>query len=1439
MRPARGSRQHSGSRKINDESKMKNEYQAHTMTTTGYLTVRLANMECQAKVDSGSDLNLISQSTFDNLPLHYRKKLKVKVSTAQVANQAISMTTGTLFLPLLIDKQFFKTKFTLFPASSCPIFLGKPFLRAAKAKVNHDTDTIKLVNSIAIHSNTSFYIDPFSEVICQARLQQEVPNDTIGICSYIPTINTKGILMAHTLGRAVDSTLPIRLYNGTNAPITINNGERLGSFVPCKDEDECIPFPLHDELNKYIPKIGNISRDITITKKGPIIDLSDTLLSEEEKARLIELVQEFIDCFVDPETKTIGLTDLVSAKIETYPNAVPITKYPYRMAPAMREELEKIVREQERLGLIEQTDSGAWASPALLVKKPSGGYRLVIDYRGLNAMTIPQVLRIPRLDDVLDAVGETKPKYFTVLDLTQGFHQIPLDEESRDKTSFLVSGLAKFRYKTMAQGLRNSPSTFQNLMDIVLKGIQFKYVMSYIDDLIIFSSTFDQHLLHIREVLTRVRKANLKLSPTKCKFALPKVQFLGHTLHQDGVSPNDDKLEAVKSYPTPTTLKQVRAFLGLTGFYRKFISKYAEVARPLYALTKKDTPFLWDLKCETAFQTLKNALTGDSVLAFPDFNKKFVLATDASNIGIGACLSQEHDGILKPIGYAGRAFNPAEKNYHTTDKELLAVVFGIQYFKVYLTGVPFEIHTDHAALRQILTSRDLEGRRARWVGFLQEYDFTPYHIKGKDNVIPDALSRRHYNHDHTKEDDVIDMYPDLYSINTDIPKDNSTLSTPPPIAITTNKTFDIQSQTPLTDPSPSPPVNNNPYSDKSPLQTSSRPPIGKQTHSPVISTTNYKPASLSLINTDIPKPTLTKPKQQHQPDAVVTAIKIPSIAAISKATTNKRKAKLHPHLDDSANKLLTELDLTVNRIRLTQNNDPELKPLIKYLKDNSLPADKDLARQIVLREEDYIILDDILYHIYVPPSQKSSKSVAQLVIPQDLKAYILALHHDAKLAGHIGIQRMLSVVKQRYYWKGMTKDIYEYVSTCKTCNQSKPANRSINMPLTIRDPAPGAFHTLYVDSVGPLVPTQRGNKHLVVVTDQYSRYVIAWPSRDVSAKTIAAQFYQKVICIYGAPKRLVSDNGAAFVGHIFKDLCSQFEIKQCFSTSYHPQAQGSVERANRSLINLLRNFVSSKQHDWDTFIAPLTFALNTSDNAPLGYSSYMLVFGKPPLLPSELHLIEPSSSNVTVQDHLTDILQTQAECHKYAMTHLQHEQDKMKQRYDANIRTANLKIGDIVYVYQSRLRVRNTKKKLQRSFHGPFIIVNFRTEKAVILRRVSDGKLLDKSVSIMRLKKGSLRAKTNDWDPITIDERNPDELLDNNDLPPNSLVNVNDDDPAQANPNSDSDSDSDIQDMPRANLRPRRKRLTRNDTMDPEPITVRTSKRSNKGRIARNNDFVY
>jgi hypothetical protein len=384
-----------------------------------------------------------------------------------------------------------------------------------------------------------------------------------------------------------------------------------------------------------------------------------------------------------------------------------------------------------------------WAAPVILVpkKSPNGKpkYRFCTDFRGLNSVTMTPVYPIPDIKSNLSLMAGSK--YFTLLDTENAYWNIPIREEDKDKTGF-VTPFGSFRYERMAFGPSGAPSTFQRIMDAMLVGLRDVEVLVYLDDLLIFSETIEDHVRRMRSVFNRVREANFKLNVAKCTFAVPEVVYLGHVVNKQGVDPNPSKVSAIKNFPRPKTVKDVRSFLGLSGYYRAFIRNYAATSRPLTSLTKKNEQFKWTDLQQQAFDNLKAALTSDSVLAHPRFDQPFILSTDASDYAISAILSQLHDNKERPISFASRMLNAAERNYSTTRKELLAVVFGTQIHRCFLYGRKFEVVTDHAALKWLITVKNHHcARLTRWVLKLAEYDFDIEHKADKKHVNADCLSR--------------------------------------------------------------------------------------------------------------------------------------------------------------------------------------------------------------------------------------------------------------------------------------------------------------------------------------------------------------------------------------------------------------------------------------------------------------------------------------------------------------------------------------------------------------------------------------------------------------------------------------------------------------------------------------------------------------------------
>lgn len=374
-------------------------------------------------------------------------------------------------------------------------------------------------------------------------------------------------------------------------------------------------------------------------------------------------------------------------------------------------------------------------------------YRMVVDYRKLNSVTIPDRYPIPEINKVLAQMQNQK--FFTVLDLKSGFHQIPLLQKDIPKTAFSVNN-GKYEFTRLPFGLKNAPAIFQRALDNILRDLIGKCCYVYIDDIIIFGEDEETHLNNIKKVFETLEKANMKVQINKCEFFKNEVEYLGFIVSSEGIKTNPKKVEAIKNFPYPKTLKDLRSFLGMSGFYRRFIKDYAKLAKPLTALLRGEegrmsktmsakTPIILSPQAIEAFNKIKSTLTSSEVmLQYPDYKKDFHLTTDASNFALGAVLEQDK----KPIVFISRTLNKAEEHYATNEKEMLAIVWALKSLRNYLYGsAAIKIYTDHQPLTYALSNKNTNSKLKRWKAILEEYNYEMKYKSGSSNVVADALSR--------------------------------------------------------------------------------------------------------------------------------------------------------------------------------------------------------------------------------------------------------------------------------------------------------------------------------------------------------------------------------------------------------------------------------------------------------------------------------------------------------------------------------------------------------------------------------------------------------------------------------------------------------------------------------------------------------------------------
>ena len=1129
-------------------------------------------------------------------------------------------------------------------------------------------------------------------------------------------------------------------------------------------EDEC-------------PQLADISPETEPMIGGAYPDIGTSDLKTRQ--RIIQLLQENSHMFAANDLE-LGTTHLMQFRIDTGDHP-PFRQRPYRPAWTQKKVLDEHLQNMLDAGVISPSCS-PYASPVILVPKkqdPQTGktdYRLCVDYRRLNSITTKNAAPLPNIADVLDSMeGST---VYSCLDLRQGFWQIPVAEEDKHKTAFIThKGL--FEFNKVAFGLCNAPSAFVQLMNAALGDAQYNHVLAYLDDVVIHSKDLESHLEHLQDVFRRFESAGLRLKMSKCQFLKPEVSFLGHIVSQKGIHVSPEKIEAISNLDPPTNVRGVRGFLGMCSYYRKFLPHFADIARPLTNLTKKQEKFKWSKECQNAFDELKHGLATAPVLAFPTPERPFIVHTDASAFAIGAVLSQmdatgEKEQVVQ---YLSHKLSEQQCRWSASERECFAIVYALGKFRPYLLGSKFTLYTDHKPLSSLFVSSMKNARIQRWSVMLSEYDFEIKHKAGTKMVQADFLSRNPQPREQVEEAVVEDRY---------LPEIDEIIE---PTCINCGMPY-AEPQDPF-------------------LAVNLKSEEGYYFLCPACCDQTYDEeygedfeeeeyyGSEDWFKSEEPRSRwydedddyydaaeYVESEVEEESEEVVSKNEGETSQALRECDQEDQEVKSHlagedeslafafpssgfyspslqfdegMNLDDFTIRSDTYPDSEADEEEFFSSSESEVEEDVKQAEafvdvvDMDQPGWKemdDIAKGNTTLEEVTAeiqkTLTDIGYAqtkdqglVDIRSSIDEGKENKHYVVVDDLLYHVgrptvkdpefrLQLAVPKQMVGllleayhrpyHLGIDRTYALMHQRVHWDTMYHDV---VLHCTRCLQCQRANlRKNRAPLQQRQLPAYPMQKIAMDTVGPLPESEEGYRYIVTLVCMFSGYVEAWPTKDKSAPNVARILLNEFIPRHSVPMTLMTDCGGEFMADIIDTIAANLVIHKISVSPYSPWSNGMVERCNGTIKRGLLKRIGEAKHDWPDHLPSVLMAMRVSVQESSRYSPFFLLYGRDATLPMDT-LLRPKLK-YTGEDWTTVQLGRMHEAFMMVKANTHAERDRQKKLYDRKAKPVKLEVGMEVW-YHYPVVEKGVPAKLHQEWLPSYRIVKFTSPVTAVIRHQPSG----------------------------------------------------------------------------------------------------------------------
>ena len=938
------------------------------------------------------------------------------------------------------------------------------------------------------------------------------------------------------------------------------------------------------------------------------------------KEKVHKLCYNFFD--IHGKDGNLGTTSLVTYQIHTPKNTAPIRCKVRPINPRLEADLQKQIDKWLKEGVIRESSDSPWNSPILPIIKKNGKIRYALDYRKLNLITRKNAYPLPNIDEIFSNLYGAK--VLSTLDISQAFHAIPVDKKDQEKLAFSVNG-KQYAFQRLSFGLCNAPSKFSELMSKVMQPFQRNEAIHFMDDIILLSKTPQEHVQLLERMFKALRAAGLRITPSKTELFKKEVLYLGYIISENSLKVPKYYTDIITEWPLPKTVKELRAYLGKIGYYRKFIKNFSRVTGRLFDYVKVDLEKKPDLQLDKdqeavkAFEESKQALVDATALTIPDFSgsNPFILDTDFSSKGISACLSQVQDGIEKPIGFAGKRLLPRQANYSSTRGELLALIFGIQQFKFYLLAGKFIIRVDNTSLTYLRTMEQPKGLESRWLEILACYDFEIKHRSGKSHTNADTLSRVAHSKLLTKQEtDELLMENQLCAIRK--------IARP-----RRERKADITMKDLLME-------------DDDAIKNSIAERVkAARRKKEIIPIFEKSKAKIDVQNkNEMKKGKIQKGNDTTHFTNICNNENHSSVNTEDCVKSQKSEPLARQDNDQNIVKLREEHNIV--HFRDLQNTDDELSQVRTWIKMQKKPAGA-LIKLLSRNLRSYVNIFELLTFDKNDILCKKDPDTETLkrCVPQLLQEQVVEELHNI---AHAGETATIHLVQNRYHFPALTQTVKLIVTTCPRCQQKQRHNKTQKHTYET-DVYCDRFQNVSIDHVGKLPMSPKGNSYLLTVLDRYTRWLEAFPVSDLTAHTAAKTLLDQYFSRYGLPRTVHSDNGAAFVAGLFKEVMRSLRVKVTTTPTYNP-CSNPVERSHLTLSTKLKALMHETKCSWEDALPAALMSLRSSVNRATGFSPYYMLFGMPMTLPVDLAYGSPPSGYKGTRPAVRALLNTYQKMYK-------------------------------------------------------------------------------------------------------------------------------------------------------------------------------------------------